>query len=529
VSFGDLATTIYVAVICDHPLYRYEEFARRLGGAVLDHFIDALENPKQHGRSVLVVVVAYIAVWTLYGLIAKSNQDLHPDMTELIAWSRDLALGFPKHPPFAAVIVRGWFALLPISDGTFYLLAMVMATISLWIAWLLFEDYLDPTKRLVGVVLLTFIPFFNFHALKFNVNTALMPTWAVTTLWFLRSYRTSSPVYAALAGVGAAVCMMTKYWSIFLVVGLAVAALSGARRSAYFKSSAPLITTLVAIAAFSPHLGWLEKHGFPTIFYALREHGHRSFADATAAALRYILDTAAFGSVPFGIVVLATRPKLVTIKEMVWPTDPDRRVAAVTFWATMLIPVIAASFGGIELDGIWSMSAWTLFPVLLLGPRQMKLSPLVRRRIVGVAVLIPLVLLLLSPAVALLINSEGLSPKQTQMKQLSSLVEQSWHAASPTPLRLVGGDTDLADGVAAYAMDRPLVALPRLHLPVKRDGIAFVCLLNDAKCTKSLQLAAKADPRSRVIEQELVHYFLGSAGPSERYLVAIIPPISGTE
>jgi hypothetical protein len=32
-------------------------------------------------------------VWTLYGSIAKSSQDLHPDMVELISWSRDLGLG----------------------------------------------------------------------------------------------------------------------------------------------------------------------------------------------------------------------------------------------------------------------------------------------------------------------------------------------------------------------------------------------------------------------------------------------------
>ena len=44
------------------------------------------------------------------------------------------------------------------------------------------------------------VPFFNFHALKFNVNTVLMPLWAATTFWFLRSYQTRSALYAALAG-----------------------------------------------------------------------------------------------------------------------------------------------------------------------------------------------------------------------------------------------------------------------------------------------------------------------------------------
>ena len=103
-------------------------------------------------------------------------------MTELIAWSRDLALGFPKHPPFAAIVVRAWFAWFPIDDWTYYLLAVLTATLALWIAWQLFADYLQPTKRIVALCLLTFIPFFNFHALKFNVNTALMPLWALTSL-----------------------------------------------------------------------------------------------------------------------------------------------------------------------------------------------------------------------------------------------------------------------------------------------------------------------------------------------------------
>ena len=141
----------------------------------LDRLIGALTDPIRRDRTVLGVLGGYLLVWTLYGVIAKSNQDLHPDMTELIAWSRDLALGYPKHPPFSAIVVRGWSALFPVTDWTYYLLAILTATLALWIAWQQFADYLNPTKCLVALVLLTFIPFFNFHALKFNVNTVLMP------------------------------------------------------------------------------------------------------------------------------------------------------------------------------------------------------------------------------------------------------------------------------------------------------------------------------------------------------------------
>ena len=99
---------------------------------------------------------------------------------------------------------------------------MLMPAIALWIVWRLSADYLDIEKRIFGLALLTLMPFFNFHALKFNVNTVLMPLWAATTFWFLRSYKTRNALYAALAGIGAAGCMLGKYWSVFLIAGLVV-------------------------------------------------------------------------------------------------------------------------------------------------------------------------------------------------------------------------------------------------------------------------------------------------------------------
>ena len=147
----------------------------------------ALTDPARRERTRAGSLAVYLVLWTVYGTIAKSSQGLHPDMTELIAWSRDLAWGY-KHPPLAAAIVRLWFSVFPVAEWSYYLLAMLMPTLALWIVWRLSADYLDIEKRVVGLALLMLVPFFNFHALKFNVNTVLMPAWAATTLWFLRSY-----------------------------------------------------------------------------------------------------------------------------------------------------------------------------------------------------------------------------------------------------------------------------------------------------------------------------------------------------
>ena len=61
-----------------------------------------------------------------------------------------------------------------------------MPALALWIAWRLSADYLDGEKRVAGLALLTLVPFFNFHALKYNVNTVLLPLWAAAAFFFLR-------------------------------------------------------------------------------------------------------------------------------------------------------------------------------------------------------------------------------------------------------------------------------------------------------------------------------------------------------
>src|ERR1700740_2513679 len=146
---------------------------------------DILRDASRNDRGVLLLLVAYALNWTVYGSIAKSSQDLHPDMVELISWSRDLGLGYPKHPPLGAWIVWLWFSVFPLTDWSYYLLAMLMPTLALWIFWRLSADYLDIDKRIIGMALLMVMPFYNFHALKYNANTLLMPACALTILAFL--------------------------------------------------------------------------------------------------------------------------------------------------------------------------------------------------------------------------------------------------------------------------------------------------------------------------------------------------------
>ena len=489
----------------------------------IDRLRAALTDPKRCERAVLVSLAVYTALWTLYGTIAKSSQGLHPDMTEQIAWSRDLAWGY-KHPPLAAAIAWAWFSAFPVAEWSFYLLAMLMPAIALWFAWRLSADYLPLEKRVAGLALLMFVPFFNFHALKFNVNTVLLPTWAGTTFWFLRSCRTRGAGSAVLAGLGAALCMLGKYWSIFLLAGLALAALIDRRRGLYFRSAAPWITVAVGLIAIAPHLAWLSHHFSEPFAYAIYVHGDKPFGAAIVSVLGYLGGSFGYVAVPVLVVLIAARTNRATVVDVLWPADDDRRLAAAAFWAPLLLPAAAALASGLEITSLWSMSAWTLLPVLLLSPPAMAINDIDLRRILAAAVVFPIVMLIAAPGIAILAQRNGPPANSAQAALLAREVEQLWHQTIPQPLRLVGGAGDLANGVAAYAVERPRVLTdmpPPDATELRRDGMAIVCFADDTSCRD--KAAAQAAPGRRV-ETEIVRNFLRFPGKPQRYTIFIVPP-----
>ncbi|HVX92096.1 MAG TPA: hypothetical protein VG985_02620, partial [Xanthobacteraceae bacterium] len=69
---------------------------------LLSCLCDALTDPRRRERTAFLCLAAYTVLWALYGAIAKSSQDIHFDMGEMVAWSRELDWGTPKHPPLGA-------------------------------------------------------------------------------------------------------------------------------------------------------------------------------------------------------------------------------------------------------------------------------------------------------------------------------------------------------------------------------------------------------------------------------------------
>ncbi len=491
---------------------------------VVGRWRDALRDPARRERAVLVSLAVYVLLWTIYGTVEKSSQGLHPDMTEVVAWSRDLSLGYLKHPPLAAWLVWIWFSVFPLTEWSYYLLAMLMPAIALWIVWRLSADYLDIEKRIVGLALLTFIPFFNFHALKFNVNTVLLPLWAATTWFFLRSVRTREAMWAILAGAAAAGSMLGKYWSIFLLAGLAIAALIDRRRADYFRSWAPSLTILAGLIVLGPHLVWLARSDFAPFSYAMIVHGAKPLPTAAIGALGYLAGSLGYVAIPVIVVLAMARPNIKTLANMAWPQETERRLAAAAFWAPLLLPAVVAIAGRTDITSLWSMSAFSLLSVLLLSSPAVTVKAIETRRILLATAAFPLLMLVASPAIAIMTQRAGPPPVMAHARLLAVEIERLWHETTPQPLRFVVGEVDLADGVAAYASDRPIVLADIREAganDIARYGFILVCVAEDSRCRSE---AAARGSSARLIESDIVRNYLRVPGKPQRYTILVVPP-----
>jgi 4-amino-4-deoxy-L-arabinose transferase-like glycosyltransferase len=503
--------------------------SERFGGA-LTGFADGLCDPARRQRYALGFCAVYAAAWALYGVIAKSSQDINTDMAEMVMWSREPAFGYPRHPPLLAWVLALWFKVFPVADWSYYLLAAVTVAAGLYFAFVLAGEWLEGEKRALAPLLLTLVPFYNFLGLKFDQNSALIPLWALTTWAFARSLRTRQSFMAVIAGLAAAAAMLTKYWSAFLLAGLAIAALTSRERTAYFRSPAPYITMAVGAIAISPHIVWLFQADFITLAWA-RSRVTVSMSDVLRSLSEYVGGSIGYGAGAI-IAVMLLRPSLDWQREAFFPSEPWRRTAAIMYWLPPLIPIVFALSLGINLLSLWIAPAYSLLPVLLLSPALINVPRPAVAAMAAVSAIVALIALLIAPAVAAWKLTNGVENDAAYGRLLAAEVDRTWRRASDRPLKLIGGRFYLAYTTAFYAADRPVTFadFSQRFSPlvddkrIAHEGMAMVCPAEDKECLEAMTEYRKRAPDGPAIEVELARHWLGLAGPPQRFIIATLPP-----
>jgi 4-amino-4-deoxy-L-arabinose transferase-like glycosyltransferase len=202
------------------------------------------------GAVVAWALAGFLVLWTLYHSVANATVDTDADSSEVSLWAQNFAFGY-KHPPLTAWLFRAWFAVFPRTDWAVHLLAVTVMTAALAVTWRLLRDHLDRNRALLGLAALTLVPLYTFLAPTLDANSVLMPFWPAALLFYLRARRRLGVVDAFLAGAFAGLAFLGKYWTVYLLAGMAAASLaapepngSGARRRPISWRSAPFSSLL---------------------------------------------------------------------------------------------------------------------------------------------------------------------------------------------------------------------------------------------------------------------------------------------
>jgi 4-amino-4-deoxy-L-arabinose transferase-like glycosyltransferase len=493
--------------------------------AAADCLLGILIDPVRRERVIIWLLAAFIAAWTLYGLISHAGQDVHYDVGQLVGVSRDLAVGF-YHPPMAVLVAGAWFRIFPRSAWASYLLVAFTVGVSLWIGWEIFGDWLEDTKRVVALAMLTLVPLLTFQALKFNANTAMIPFWAAATLFFLRSLNRRDPLNCALAGLMAGCALLTKYWSIYLIAGLGLASLLNSERRRYFTSSAPWITSAVGLAMIAPHLYFLTTGHRETLSYIGGAMAGAPLYDSIFDSLRYIAGAAAYIVVPLAIIA-ALRPSREVLADIILPGTAERRVVAIALWAPIILPAVINIVLPTRLTPLWTIPNWTLLPVVLLSPPMLSVSRRAAAHVLALAIVVPIAAIVAAPTVAVVQQLNHTPSERPHYKQAARAIDNFWHTHTGQPLRYIGGDSEMANGAAFYLDSAAPYFAPQTESSsdpkVTRDGIALICPAWKADCIAAVDSIMRryGGTHEEVSEQRSA---LGIAGPPARFEIVVVPP-----
>jgi hypothetical protein len=312
-----------------------------------------------------------------------------------------------------------------------------------------------------------------------------------------------------------------------------IAALADPRRRIYFRSIAPWATALVGAVLIAPHLAWLMRENFPPLQWMT---GDRRAVGSMAVRLwlpvSYLASTLAYTVLAVVLFLWRVHPPAAGWRDMVFPREPQRRMAVLIFWLPMLLPIVVATASQRTLLALWNMPSLGLLPVVLMSSPFVVASRIAAIRIAGFAVTFSLLALLVSPIVAAVKLVTGVENDASYVPAVVAAVEREWRNQTDRPLEILAGSFGLASSVAFTLKDRPSTYAdfePYLSPWVNAEalmhkGIAVVCPPRDADCMKELQKLTAKRPAVRQVDLELTPRWLGFSGRPDRFVIAILPP-----
>ena len=488
----------------------------------------------EQGWAIPLMLAGFAAVWFTFLVIAYHNADLHPDVLETWTLGRTFEWGNSKHPPLMGWVARAWTSFFPSTDWSLQLMAMSNAALALWCVDLISRRFVKGDKRILVLLLLMLLPTYQFHAQRFNANSVLLVTWPLATYCFLRSFESRLWIWAAAAGATAALAMLGKYYSIFLIGSFAFAAICHPQRRAYFGSAAPVVSAAAGLLVLGPHLYWLATTGAAPFGYALT-HAGIGFGQALMEALFFLLGIAATLALPAASWVMITGYRLQRFFQDFRDMNDGLLLLSLIAVGTLAFPMLTAVVLETDLPPLWAHQGLFLPGVLIVCGTSYPIKRFYTVNLAAMVVGISLIAVFVAaPIHAIYRNNHAYEEGRNFYRLAAAELTRQWHDQTDQPLPAVSGDDSLAFAAAFYSPDHPVYAgrfFPQYAWGEPRQttaqrGWAAMCFEDNAPCIEWMRRTS-AQAKSSVKPEFIAEASLmGQPGVRRRIVAVMVPPDS---
>jgi 4-amino-4-deoxy-L-arabinose transferase-like glycosyltransferase len=416
----------------------------------------------------------HIFVWTLAPSLVRHALPL--DAMEGTTWGHQLEWGYDKNP-----FMNGWLTQLAVllghhSDWMIYLFSQLSVATCFWAIWQLGKKILPPLYALISVLLLEGIQYYNFHAIDFNDNTLEVGLWALTILFFYQAIHKKDFVNWSLTGLFAGLSMMTKYYTVVLLLPMFAFMLFDNDARENFKKYSLYVGACIFVLIMIPHTLWLFSHNFVTVNYAL---DRVSSPPKWWVHIYYpslftwqMFETFLPAAVLFSILIFArfindksdeplwkrktNNPDLIDHEEKVlYLNRSDKYFLLFMGMGPFFLTILLSAISGFKLRAGWGQPLMSLWGLILLTWLRPNVTPKQFYRFINT------VFLILAVAVtgycSALIRADKPSSANYPGKEIAMLLTQKWHEQFGTKVSYIAGTRWLAGNTAYYSKDNPTV------------------------------------------------------------------------
>ncbi|MBO6639507.1 MAG: glycosyltransferase family 39 protein [Roseitalea sp.] len=408
----------------------------------------------------LALVGCATLFWAVYPHLTQLNLDTFLDMLENHVWGIRWQWGNSKHPPLYGWLTALWFEVFPRTDFSYRVFAALNIGVTLVIMLAIARRFLTPDQQRAAVMVSLVLPPLGFTAFTYNANSAMLPFWAGTILFYLRTIERRQWFDATALGAMAAAAILSKYFAAVLLFALFGHALCHRQTRAILASRLTLLAAATFCVLVAPHVVWLANNDFTPITFAATGQGDATATILASRQLEFLLAQPVYALPGLAVLGLLRRPgdgaplfgwrdarcalSTVSGRAVVW-------AGLLTVPIAMLLALIVRS----PLTSNWTVPVFCVVPILLALLLPIKIAERMRRWTIGLSLGFMAIMLAISPIIRGEIIGRAAVNAAVPLAAMAAAAGQLWDSRVERPVAVVSGAGNPAYAASFYLPSQP--------------------------------------------------------------------------